>query len=396
VGTGVNPFAVALAVLVAATPTPIATPTATPTAPAQAGCARPAGVYQGATPWSQRLLAPDRVWPLTAGNGLLVAVLGTGVDAANAQFGTGQVLAGTDVATRGVANTDCDGRGTFAAGLIAARADPRTTFVGVAPNTRILPVRYTQSTNGGTDTADPDRLAAAITVAVQNRAKVVCVLVPAAADSPALRAAVTAAGTADALIVSPATASTGGSYPTASPGVLAVGAVDESGAVVTTESGDYLNLAAPGRNLVGTAAGTGHAAGHAWPVDDSAFAAAYVAGVAALVRAYRPGLTAAQVTDRLDSTAAHPSAGHDSRVGWGVVNAYAAVTAEGVDGTTAASAAAPTAVTPARAGTIPPADRAAAGIALTGVLVTVLIGLGAVTATRGRARRWRVGRIRSR
>src|SRR5882672_4674949 len=105
-------MAVALVGLV----TVLAAPTRAAAAPVKPGCAGPSGTFGQDVPWAQRLLNPASVWPLTTGRGVLVAVLGTGVDRTNAQFGAGQVADGTDVAGTGVPSTmDCDGRGTFAA-----------------------------------------------------------------------------------------------------------------------------------------------------------------------------------------------------------------------------------------------------------------------------------------
>jgi hypothetical protein len=73
----------ALLVALAAVPVPPA---------AAAGCGTPKGGYPSATPWAQKLVDAPRIWPLSTGTGVTVAVVGTGVDAANAQFAPGQVL----------------------------------------------------------------------------------------------------------------------------------------------------------------------------------------------------------------------------------------------------------------------------------------------------------------
>jgi membrane-anchored mycosin MYCP len=52
-------------------------------------------------------------------------------------------------------------------------------------------------------------------------------------------------------------------------------------------------------------------------------------GIAALVRSREPQLTARQVMQRIEDTARHPAAGWDSRVGHGVVDALAAISADG-------------------------------------------------------------------
>src|SRR5262249_17865912 len=157
----------------------------------------------------------------------------------------------------------------------------------------------------------------------------ILVVVPATADRPELRRAVADANRAGAVVISPAAAdersgSGTHSYPTADPGVIGVGAVDARGAAVQPESGSMITVAAPGADLVSTAP---EGAGHAWGVSDPQFAAAFVAGAVALLRAYRPDLTPAQVATRLELTADRSAAaGRDPHLGWGVIDPYAALT----------------------------------------------------------------------
>jgi membrane-anchored mycosin MYCP len=346
------------AVVLGAVTVPIGLPAA-----AAAQCAVPAGVYREPVGWAQRLIGAPRIWPVADGSGQLVAVLGTGVDSDNAQFAPGQVLAG--------GTGDCDGRGTFAAGIIGAQADPATTFAGIAPGTRILPVRYTQTTTGG-DAVGPDALAGALRRAVDAEATVALVAVAVPASSPALAAAVREALARDVVVVAPAVGDKPGSlsYPAALPGVVGVGAVDRDGGL-----------------------------GHRWGVDEPAFAAAHVAGVVALLRSHRPDLTGEQVVTRLTLTANRPaSGGHDPRLGWGVLDAYAAVTAElpaGVAGPGAPPVSRPAEavrVAPGRVRT-GPGDRVPGVLGVAGVILAGLVAAGAVTLKRGRARGWRPGRL---
>lgn len=62
------------------------------------------------------------------------------------------------------------------------------------------------------------------------------------------------------------------------------------------------------------------------PFWGTSFSAAYVSGVAALVRAKYPQLTAHQVINRIMQTAHNPPAGVDNRVGYGLVDPVAALT----------------------------------------------------------------------
>ena len=358
-----------------------------------AGCATSTQVYQDPPSWAQKLVDPARIWLLSKGTGQKVAVVGAGVDGSNPQFGPGQVLPSTDLVPPPGGVADCDGRGTFAAGIIAAQPNDQTTFVGVAPGVRLLPIRYTAG-SGDTTPGDPGRLAAAITQAVHAGVGTVLVDVPTTVDSPALDEAVSAAIAAGVVVVSPAVGTQQGvtSYPTALPGVLGVGAVDRNGVAVQTESGDYIDVAAPGADLVGTAAG-GH--GHSWPIKDPAAAAAYVAATVALLRAYQPAASPAQIVNRLTLTASRAAGGgRDPRLGWGLVDAYTAVTSQlpltAAGPGTSPAAAAPPALVPAAAPAQPAINVLVGGLALGGVGLAALAGLITVTIRRGRERRWRV------
>lgn len=378
--------------------------TAVPVAAAPAGgdCSTSNDVYRQDVPWAQRLLAPDQVWPLTRGGGQRVAVIGTGVDAGNAQL-AGRVGAGADVTggKQGTADTDCAGWGTVAAGIVAAAPDlAHTTFAGIAPDARVIPVRDA-ATVSSQSPPDPDVLAKAIDAARRADATVICVPVPAASGSGALSAAVRDAIAAGAVVVSGVQATTGGaneaaptSYPTADAGVLGVGAINASGAPVSTEGGDYLGVAAPGADLVSTAPVAGGGEGQVAKVNLPGLAAAFVAGVVALVRAYHPELTPQQVVARVERTADRPPSGtHDAHLGWGTVDLSAAVSAAIPAGTAAPTAAA----TPAQVAraTVPASHSGRllpALLALAGIVFAALLTLAATTFRRARARHFQPGR----
>ena len=62
------------------------------------------------------------------------------------------------------------------------------------------------------------------------------------------------------------------------------------------------------------------------PFWGTSFSAAYVSGVAALVRAKFPDLSAHQVINRILQTAHNPPRGVDNQVGYGVIDPVAALT----------------------------------------------------------------------
>ncbi|HJP80006.1 MAG TPA: S8 family serine peptidase [Pseudonocardiaceae bacterium] len=361
-------------------------------------CAAPSGVYTGPVPWAQLLLAPGKAWPLSNGSGVQVAVLGTGVDPGNAQFAAGQVQPGIDLLGGVPSAPDCDGQGTFAAGIVGAQTAVGTNFAGLAPGVRILPVRYTATADppGG---ADPNLLAAAIDGAVRAGSGVILIMDPALTDSNALQLAVQDATAAGDVVISPAVGSspTATSYPTATPGVIGVGALGQTGFAVQAEAGAYISLAAPAANLVGTAPGARGRLGQRWPVTGAAYAAAYVAGSVALLRSYKPGLDPAQISTRLLLTASHNGGtGHSAQLGWGVVDPDNALTAN----------VAPDAVAPT-IGSAPGATRHSAAAAAPsvsagwsprriGLLLLLIVGVVAVLLLIARVVRATVRRSRSR
>jgi membrane-anchored mycosin MYCP len=117
--------------------------------------------------------------------------------------------------------------------------------------------------------------------------------------------------------------------------VLTVSATDSAGAPLTGQAasvhGPWVGLAAPGADIAGLST-TGQIINASIdndtlkPIAGSSFASAYVAGIAALVRAKYPDLSAYQVIRRLQATAHPPAAGHDTVVGYGVVDPVAALT----------------------------------------------------------------------
>ncbi|MFI9526618.1 type VII secretion-associated serine protease mycosin [Micromonospora rosaria] len=378
----------ALVALLAITAAPPATATAAPR------CGPTGGPAPTEQPWPLRRLDPAAAWRLTQGAGVTVAVIDSGVSATHPLL-RGRVLAGRDFNGLPAHQGQCDevGHGTVVAGIIAGRVGESTPYSGVAPAARILPVRVLRDNRRTTDEALPGQIAQAIRWATDNGAQVInlsLVTLP----RPELADAVEYALRRQVVVV--AAAGNRGeqqqdqpAYPASYPGVIAVAGVDEQGGHVDTSvSGDHVDIAAPGLNILGPAPqGGGYLAE---PQGGTSFAAAYVSGVAALVRAAHPDLTPAEVSRRLTRTADNPPEGRNAQVGYGVVNPYRAVTS--VLGTRSDP---PLGALPAPVPTDDPLAghrvvaiwAAVVGVLLAGVLLTVKPVLA-----RGRRRGWRPGR----
>jgi len=343
-----------------------------------------------------------QVWQLSRGAGQRVAVIDTGV---SRHPRLPEVVAGGDYVSTGDGTQDCDVHGTLVAGIIAATPDPKAdSFSGVAPEVTLISVRQSSakfapaSDGSGTGMGDVNTMARAVRTAadlgasVINISSVACVPVGSALDDRALGAALAYAVDIKNAVVVAAAGNTGGaaqcpqqrpdaSWETAtvavSPAwyddyVLTVGSVNSQGAPSAfTLAGPWVDVAAAGEGA--TSLGSA-------PVSGTSYAAPIVTGVAALIRARFPALTARQVMQRIESTAHHPAAGWDALVGHGTVDALAAVStdlAPAANTSTPSSASVPitTAATPR-----PPDPHArntafgGAAICLVGLLTALTIG----------------------
>ncbi|MET9697520.1 type VII secretion-associated serine protease mycosin [Streptomyces sp. NPDC006529] len=279
-------------------------------------------------PWALQRLLLDALWVKTKGKGVRVAVIDTGVDRVNPQLASAvDVGAGKDYIDPkgGDGTNDTVGHGTKVAGLIAARPQEGTGFVGLAPEATIIPIRQ----NDDRETGKADTLAAAIRHAIAQKAQVINIsqdtTVPVAEESD-LGKAVREAVAADIVVV--ASAGNDGmdgqkrkTYPAAFPGVLAVASVDRNNErAAFSQPGAFVGVAAPGVDMVSTVPGFGQC------VDNgTSFSAPYVAGLAALLRAQNPKWTAPQVIWQIEQSAERAVNGRDDYVGWGVVDPVRAV-----------------------------------------------------------------------
>ncbi|WP_411107641.1 type VII secretion-associated serine protease mycosin [Streptomyces sp. cmx-4-9] len=285
-------------------------------------------------PWALQRLLLDALWVQTKGKdkdgrSVRVAVIDTGVDRTNPQLsGALDTGAGKDLLDPGGGDgtNDTVGHGTKVAGLIAARPQKGTGFVGLAPEATIIPIRQNDGQGKGTALS----LSQAIDHAVAKGAQVINI----SQDTDTRLAADSALATSvrkalDAKVVVVASAGNDGlsgekrkTYPAAFPGVLAVAASDRNNErAAFSQPGDFVGVAAPGVDMVSTVPGFGQC------IDNgTSFSAPYVAGVAALLRAEHPEWTPQQVVWQIQNTAERSVNGRDDYVGWGVVDPVRAVT----------------------------------------------------------------------
>jgi len=326
--------AVALAAVASAGP-------AITAAPARAA---PADRVRNAQSWVLNMLDAQDAWKVNQGAGVTVAVIDSGVNPSVSDL-AGSVITGPDYTRVGTPSSDPHWgvHGTWMASLIAGHghAGGGSGILGIAPKARVLSIRVI------TDRGDPGyrryqdeptarvqrSLAMAIKYAVRNRVSVINMSVGYGEASRPVRSALQDAYNHNVVVLAsagnsggPAASHAPYSFPADYPGVISVAALNQAGATAKFSSDNLsVQLAAPGVDV--PAQGRD---GAYWLVSGTSPACALTAGVAALIKSAYPRLPAPLVALALtSSTRNQPHGGYDQNVGFGTVDAAAALTAAG-------------------------------------------------------------------
>jgi subtilisin family serine protease len=321
---------------------PLALSVITTVSPARADSVR------SAQDWVLAAVNAPAAWNVTKGQGVIVAVIDSGVNPAVSDL-TGSVITGPDLTGVGTPSSDAGWgmHGTWMASLIAGHGHNGggDGITGIAPQARVLSVRViTDKTDPGYaryEREPPSRgqrqLAKAIRYAVSHGAGVISMSLGYSTPSRIVRSALQDALDHDVVVVASSgnmgdAANAGGkghapySFPAVYPGVLGVAAVNQAGrpAVFSSENLS-VQVAAPGVDV--PAQGTD---GQYWLVSGTSPACALTAGVAALIRSRFPALAPAMVRQAITGTTrSRPAGGYDDQVGFGTIDAAAALTDAG-------------------------------------------------------------------
>ncbi|BDZ49633.1 type VII secretion-associated serine protease [Frondihabitans sucicola] len=275
-----------------------------------------------------------QAWSTTEGQGVTVAVIDTGVDGTVPEL-QGVVSGGTDFSGTGASNgqkpiDEDSSHGTLVGSLIAGRGTgPTSGMIGVAPKANLLSI----SVGFGSKAVDPDgQIAKAVVWAVDHGAKVINMsLTRNTLDWPASWDKAFLYAMQHGVVVVAAAGNRGSGTdevgaPATMPGVLTVAGVDQSknASFDASSQGITIGVAAPSEGLVGVAPGGDYLL---W--SGTSGATPIVAGVAALVIAAHPGISADDVIQRIVSTATPKGSPSPGPIyGHGLVDAEAAVTAD--------------------------------------------------------------------
>lgn len=277
--------------------------------------------------WSLNRLDAEKVWRKSSGRGVTVAVIDTGVQADHPDL-AGRVLKGWDFVESDNKPGDRNGHGTHVAGVVAAKANNKRGIAGLAPSSRILPVRVLNSAGRGNTL----NVARGIVYAVRKGADVINLSLAGDVPDAQVQAAVQYALARNVIVV--AAAGNAGcaappAYPAAFPGVIGVGASNRyDGVAPFSACGPAVDLVAPGTAIRSTmikrpsltlpcAYGKSYCM-----LDGTSMASPHVAAAAAIVISRsRHRLGAAKVAHLLITRADDiGTPGVDASSGYGVLN----------------------------------------------------------------------------
>jgi subtilisin family serine protease len=296
--------------------------------------------------WVLNAINAPAAWRVSEGRGVTVAVIDSGVNPDVPDL-TGSVITGPDLTGVGTpeSNPGWGMHGTWMASLIAGHGHGggASGIIGVAPMAHVLSIRViTNSGDPGyaryerqSQARHQRELATAITYAISHGAGVISMSLGSGGPSLPVRSALQAALNHGIVVLASSgnsgdtsLARTQGhapySFPADYPGVLGVGAVGQNGAAANFSSDNpSVKVAAPGVNVPAEGRDGGY-----WLVSGTSPACALAAGVAALIRSADPGLPPDLVRQAITGTTSHrPAGGYNDDVGFGTVDAPAALAA---------------------------------------------------------------------
>ncbi|ATZ54237.1 Bcser1 [Botrytis cinerea B05.10] len=233
------------------------------------------------------------IYDTTAGSGVTVYVVDTGVYAAHSQFG-GRASMGANFVS-GSANTDENGHGTHCAGTIGG-----STY-GVAKAAKIVGVKVLDASGSGTNSGV---ISGIQWVATNGGAKSVLSMSLGGSYSAAVNSAVTSTVAAGVTVVVAAgndNTNAANTSPASTPNAITVGAIDSNDARASFSNyGAVLDVFAPGVNVLSSWIGSTSATN---TISGTSMATPHVAGLAAYLIALEGLSTPAAVVARIKALA---------------------------------------------------------------------------------------------
>ncbi len=311
--------------------------------------------------WGLKTINASTAWDTTQGEGVVVAVIDTGIDVAHSDLANNIWVNSAEIAGNGVDDDgngyiddingwdfayddsspdDLHGHGSHCAGIIAAVGNNGIGVIGVAPNAKLMALKGLNDEGVGYSSD----LISAVYYAVDNGANVISASFGGSANDQASLEAVQYAQANNVTIVAAAgndSTEADSSFPAAFDETIAVGSINSDGALSGFSNyGIKVDVVAPGGEILSVSAPDNFLATNNYcqtisGEDDymvcsgTSMATPHVAGLAALILSQNPEYTTEQVRAVLRNTAASYAGEEWSyKHADGIVDAQAALNAE--------------------------------------------------------------------
>lgn len=273
--------------------------------------------------WGLKAMNIPEAWEISKGsNSVYVAVIDSGIYRDHPDLVNTDIRNGWDYILDEFCEWDSTGHGTSVTGIIGAETNNYKGIAGVNWNVAIIPLKVA-SFDGSIYVADTIQ---AIFDAADLNCDVINLSLGGSVYSSAENIAVSYAVSKGSIVVASAGNDGNGEYkfPASYDGVISVGSIDSKLQVSDfSQHNNKVDVTAPGEDIYSTADWYYQIdySDYAF-VDGTSFSAPYVSGIAALMSAVKPSITAEEFMDILKVTSTdlgYP--GYDNYYGYGLINA---------------------------------------------------------------------------
>lgn len=269
--------------------------------------------------WHLPKIQAPNAWSTTAGDGIVVAILDSGVQKDHPDL-INNLVSGWNVVSNNSDTSPVNWHGTAVAGTVAATANNLTGVASVAWGAKIMPVRITNRSDGWALWSD---MAKGILWAADHGADVVNMSYEVSTDGNVIKNAAQYLRSKGGVAVAAAGNSNVDVGYADNPYIITVSATDKNDSKASFSNyGDIVDVSAPGKDVYTITANSGYT--YTW---GTSFASPLTSGVVALIMAANPYLTPDEVEMVLEQSADNVIAGTEwhKYFGHGRVNAATAV-----------------------------------------------------------------------
>lgn len=273
--------------------------------------------------WAIPAINIPKAWEITKGsNSVCIAVIDSGIYRSHPDLINADIRQGWDYIFNGYCDWDSNGHGTNVTGIIGAETNNYRGIAGVNWDVAIIPLRVLSSDGTGyvSDTIE------AIYDAADIGCDVINISLGSSSYSYAEDLAVSYAISKGSIVV--ASAGNDGdasyTYPASYDGVISVGSIDRNLSVSSfSQRNNKVDVTAPGEFVFTTSYWYKdiNYSDYAY-VSGTSFSAPYVSGIAALMSAVKPSITAEEFMEKIKLTSTDlGNVGYDNYYGYGLINA---------------------------------------------------------------------------